>query len=116
VRYTGVVVFLRHIAGLLVGGTVFFGAEAGALSSMSETYTIYGLIDPRTSEVYYVGQTRRKLIERTDTSIFSRMLTRWSPSATGRCSSWGWCRASSSSARRRTPVPPFMPSSTGFTR
>jgi hypothetical protein len=42
---------------------------------MPETYTIYGLIDPRTSEVYYVGQTQRRLIERTDEHFFDAVDT-----------------------------------------
>ncbi len=33
---------------------------------MPQTYKIYGLIDPRDSEFYYVGQTRRKLTDRFD--------------------------------------------------
>ncbi len=33
---------------------------------MPQTFKIYGLIDPRDSEFYYVGQTRRKLTDRFD--------------------------------------------------
>ena len=69
-RYIGSVLFLRHCLLLLVGCAVWIGADARALSSMPQTYTIYGLIDPRTSEIYYVGQTGRKLIERTDEHFF----------------------------------------------
>ena len=37
---------------------------------MSKPITIYGLIDPRNNELYYVGQTRRDLVERTDEHFF----------------------------------------------
>ena len=37
---------------------------------MSHVYTIYGLIDPRNNEIYYIGQTRRDLVERTDEHFF----------------------------------------------
>jgi hypothetical protein len=37
---------------------------------MSKPYTIYGLIDPRNNELYYIGRTRRDLIERTDEHFF----------------------------------------------
>jgi hypothetical protein len=37
---------------------------------MSKPYTIYGLIDPRNNELYYVGRTRRDLVERSDEHFF----------------------------------------------
>ncbi|MBI3797219.1 MAG: hypothetical protein HY268_09680 [Deltaproteobacteria bacterium] len=37
---------------------------------MSHAHTIYGLIDPRNNELYYIGQTRRDLVERTDKHLF----------------------------------------------
>jgi hypothetical protein len=37
---------------------------------MSKPHTIYGLIDPRNNELYYVGRTRRDLLERADEHFF----------------------------------------------
>jgi hypothetical protein len=37
---------------------------------MSKPHTIYGLIDPRNNELYYVGRTRRDLVERADEHFF----------------------------------------------
>jgi hypothetical protein len=37
---------------------------------MSKPHTIYGLIDPRNNELYYVGRTRRDLVERSDEHFF----------------------------------------------
>jgi hypothetical protein len=37
---------------------------------MSKPHTIYGLIDPRNNELYYVGRTRRDPVERSDEHFF----------------------------------------------
>jgi hypothetical protein len=79
-RYIGIVVSVQRLIGVLLGCIVLHSAAASATCAMSRTtYTIYGLIDPRTNELYYIGRTRRNLVERTDEHFFEAAETPASP-------------------------------------